>query len=63
MGNKREAEDNSETAASYGGQGQPEETLSEAERQLRIGRTIMQEYRSTLSALARGEQEKEQDQS
>jgi hypothetical protein len=61
MGNKREAEDNSETAASCEGQGQPG-VVSEAERQLRIGRTIMQEYRSTLSALARGEQEKEQDQ-
>ena len=62
MRNKREAENNSETAANCGGQGQSEEILSEAERQLRIGSTIMQEYRPTLSALARGEQEKEQDQ-
>jgi hypothetical protein len=61
MMDKREAEDNSETAGACEEQNQSEQTLSEAERQLRIGRTIMQEYRSTLSALAGGEQEQEQD--
>jgi hypothetical protein len=61
MVDKREAKDNSETAAGCGEQAQPEEIVSEVERQLRIGRTIMQEYRSTLSALAREVQEQEQD--
>ncbi|HEU5412462.1 MAG TPA: hypothetical protein VFW31_01840 [Candidatus Angelobacter sp.] len=61
MMNKREAEDNSKAAGTRDEQSQSEQILSEAERQLRIGRAIMQEYRSTLSALSKGEQEKAQD--
>jgi hypothetical protein len=59
MMDKREAEDNSKTGGVSAEQSQSKQVVSEAERQLRIGQTIMQEYRSTLSALTSGEQEQD----